>query len=107
MPLVIGVVACAFSCIFLLATHLAPSPSAADVAARCKRSPMTVEARNRFLSDWAAGITALLVGYALLTGIRSVRDLYSKQIFAAALGEEGGEREERGKGEEGGERGEG
>ncbi|KAL1530866.1 hypothetical protein AB1Y20_001760 [Prymnesium parvum] len=85
MPLVVGGAACPAACLLLLVTHNSPRPSAADRAARMRRTAMTAKARYAFLRSWALGIGALTLAYALLTGLRSVRDLYSKQIFAASL----------------------
>ena len=41
---------------------------------------MSPAARRAFLAHWGVGIGALMLAYALVTGIRSVRDLYSKQV---------------------------
>ena len=86
MPLVLGLVACLLACVLLYLTDRAPRPSAEDEAARCKRAPMSTTEQRKLLASYAVGLFSLLTAYALMTGLRSVRDLYSKQIFAAALG---------------------
>ena len=86
MPLAVGVVAWVPSAFLLLITDRAPRPSAADVAARCERGTMPPSARRAFLWRYAFGLACIVLAYALLVGIRALRDLYSAAIFAAALG---------------------
>jgi hypothetical protein len=85
MPLVVGTAAWLPACALLVLLDSAPKPSAADVAARCRRAPMNYAAKRSFLCTWGVGIGVMMVAYALVTGIRSVRDLYSAAIFAASL----------------------
>ncbi|KAL3932858.1 MAG: hypothetical protein SGPRY_000531 [Prymnesium sp.] len=80
MPLLIGVVTCPFSCMLLLLTHKAPRPSGADQAARMRRSSMSLSARIAFLRDWAVGVSALVLAYALLMGLRYMRDLCEHRL---------------------------
>ena len=68
-----GLVTCPIACALVVVLHYAPRPSAADVAARSKRAPMTSAQRRAFLCAFAPGIALLIVGYAMLTAIRSVR----------------------------------
>ena len=86
MPLAIGAVACPISIALYVAVDRAPPPSAADVATRSKRTAMTGAQRAAFLRRWGVFVAPQCAAYALLTGIRSVRDLYSQQIFAESLG---------------------
>lgn len=86
MPLVVGASAWAPACALLLLTEAAPRPTALDVAARTKRGAMGPAARRRFVRQWAGGLAPMALAYALLTGLRTTRDLFSKQLFAAALG---------------------
>ena len=86
MPLVVGALAWVPSALLLVLTDSAPRPSASDVAARCERGTMSSAARYGFIIRYAGGLCPILLAYALLVGIRAVRDLYSAQIFAAALG---------------------
>ena len=85
MPLLIGTAAWVPACGLLLVLDRAPKPSEADVAARSRRVPMDLPAKRRFLSRWGGGVFLMMLAYALVTGVRSVRDLYSAQIFAAAM----------------------
>ena len=46
---------------------------------------MTSEQRMQFCKRWWPGLLLMLVSYATMTGIRSFRDFYVQQIFAAAM----------------------
>ena len=70
MPLIIGAVACPLSVLLLACVHAAPRPDAADVAARSRRSPMTAAARIAFLLRFGPGLACMLLGYAILVGVR-------------------------------------
>ena len=85
MPILVGTVAWVPACGLLLILDRAPRPSAADVAERSRRAPMDFRAKRAFLTRWGGGVFLMMLAYALVTGVRSVRDLYSAQIFAAAL----------------------
>lgn len=85
MPLVIGLVACPLACGLIYLVSRMPGPSAADVASRSKRAAMTSEQRVQFCKRWWPGLLLMLVSYATMTGIRSFRDFYVQQIFAAAM----------------------
>jgi len=87
MPILIGVVTCPIACGLLVLVDREPGPSLEDVEKRSKRQPMTAEERNAFLCEWWPGLLAMLVSYAVMTGLRSFRDFYPQQIFAAALGQ--------------------
>lgn len=86
MPLAVGTVACVLSSVLLLMAAKAPGPSAADVEKRTARTAMKLGDGCSFVFQWCLGIGSMLVTYALLTGIRSYRDLYSTPLFIAALG---------------------
>ena len=86
MPLLVGAIAWVPAVGLLVLTHLAPRPSAADVEARHATGAMSGSSRLRFARQWAAGLVTVVGAYAFLVGIRTLRDLYSTQIFAAALG---------------------
>ena len=85
MPLAVGSVACPVAIVLVWAVSRMPGPSAADVSSRSKRRAMTREQRNQFCLEWWLGIVLMLVSYAVTTGIRSFRDFYVQQIFAAAV----------------------
>eukprot|EP00854_Cymbomonas_tetramitiformis_P005204 gene5204-6329_t len=87
MPLIIGSVTMPLASLLLIITDKSPGPSRADVQSRCKRSPMSTRRQWLFVADWGFGIGAMLMTYSVLTGIRSFRDFYVKQIFSAAIGE--------------------
>eukprot|EP00966_Prymnesium_polylepis_P157812 3647191-Prymnesium_polylepis.1 len=72
MPLLIGGITCPVSICLLHLTARAPKPSASDIAARTKRTAMTPAQRRTFLCEWGLGIGSLMLGYALLTGIRQL-----------------------------------
>lgn len=75
MPLLVGAIAWVPAVGLLVLTDRSPRPSAADIAARCARGTMSSEARYHFLHTYAGGLVCVCVAYALLVGIRSVRDL--------------------------------
>ena len=86
MPLAVGAIAWVPSAALLLLTDRCPRPSAADVAERCERGTMSAAARWGFLCRWLGGLGPLIAAYALLVGVRTLRDLFSAELFAEALG---------------------
>lgn len=85
MPLALGLAACPAALILLRLVERAPRPSAADVETRSRRAAMSGAQRVAFLRAWSGGLMPLCVVYALLTALRTVRDLYSQQLFAQAM----------------------
>ena len=85
MPLAVGTVACPIAVGLIWAVSRMPGPSAADISSRSKRRAMTREQRNDFCRRWLLGVLLMLLSYSVTTGIRSFRDFYVQQIFAAAL----------------------
>lgn len=85
MPLLLGACACALSSVFIISADRLPGPSKMDVAARCERKHMSAAQRWAFARTWWLGIASMIVSYATMTGLRSFRDFYAKQIFASAL----------------------
>ncbi|HEX4606627.1 MAG TPA: DUF5690 family protein [Urbifossiella sp.] len=59
-----------------------PAPSAADVAARSERTPMTRADRRAFFLRYAAGLTLVGAAYLLVTILRSVRADFAPEIWA-------------------------
>ena len=70
MPALVSGCAWLPACALLVLLDRSPKPSAADEAARCRRSPMDGAARRRFLMTWAGGLGTLILAYALLVGLR-------------------------------------
>lgn len=62
-------------------------PTAADIALRSERVPMTRADRNNLLRRYALGILALVVVYLLVTILRSVRADFAKELWGG-LGQE-------------------
>jgi hypothetical protein len=58
-----------------------PAPSAADVAARSERAPMTAADRRAFYGRYALGLSLLVAVYLLVTILRSVRDDFAPEIW--------------------------
>ena len=82
MPAVTGLL---FLPLFLLAVRglsLLPPPSAADVAARVQREPMSAEQRRSFLRRYLPGLLLLVVVYLFLTAYRDFRDNFAAEIWA-------------------------
>ena len=82
MPAVTGLM---FLPVFLAAVYglsLMPPPSAADVAARVEREPMSVTERRAFVRRFAPGLVLLVIVYLFLTSYRDFRDNYAAEIWA-------------------------
>jgi hypothetical protein len=82
MPALTGLI---FLPAFLAAVYglsLIPAPSAADVAARVEREPMSVGERHAFLRQFFPGLVLLVIVYLFLTSYRDFRDNYAAEIWA-------------------------
>jgi hypothetical protein len=82
MPALTGLM---FLPMFLVAVYglsLIPPPSAADVAARTEREPMSVTERRAFLRQFFPGLLLLVIVYLFQTGYRDFRDNYSAEIWS-------------------------
>jgi hypothetical protein len=81
MPATTGLL---FLPVFLAAVYglsLIPPPSAADVAARTEREPMTGEDRRAFVKRFLPGLAVLVLVYLCLTAYRDFRDNYAAEIW--------------------------
>jgi hypothetical protein len=81
MPATTGLV---FLPLFLLAVwglSLVPPPSAADVAARTEREPMSRADRRAFTQRYLPGLFLLVLVYLFLTSYRDFRDNYAAEIW--------------------------
>ncbi len=81
MPAIAGLY---FFPVFLVAAYLLnkiPAPSRADVEARVQRAPMNSKERWSFMSEFALGLTFLLVLYFFLTAYRDFRDNFAVEIL--------------------------
>ncbi|HET9620378.1 MAG TPA: DUF5690 family protein [Kofleriaceae bacterium] len=81
MPATTGLL---FLPVFLAAVYglkLLPPPSAADVAARTEREPMSKAERRAFARTYLPGLVTLIVVYLFLTAYRDFRDNYSADIW--------------------------
>ena len=82
MPAVTGGV---FLPIFFAAVYglaLLPPPSAADVAARTEREPMSKDERRAFVRSYWPGLVMLVIVYLGLTSYRDFRDNFAAEIWA-------------------------
>jgi hypothetical protein len=68
-------------CVWLLAQI--PPPNHQDVALRSKRDPMSYDQRSRFFRKHFIGLILFIVVYLLLTILRSLRDDFAVEIWAA------------------------
>ena len=75
MPLVIGIAAAVLASILLSLVDALPGPSVQDIAVRKKREAMSLRAGFTLIYSWGWGLAGMLLVYALLTGLRSFRDL--------------------------------
>jgi hypothetical protein len=81
MPATTGLL---FLPLFLLAVvglSLVPPPSAADVAARTEREPMSATERRVFTRRYWPGLVLLVIVYLFLTSYRDFRDNYAADIW--------------------------
>eukprot|EP00656_Telonema_subtile_P009546 TRINITY_DN14497_c0_g1_i1.p1 TRINITY_DN14497_c0_g1~~TRINITY_DN14497_c0_g1_i1.p1 ORF type:complete len:472 (+),score=112.89 TRINITY_DN14497_c0_g1_i1:112-1527(+) len=85
MPLVVGLVTCPIACFLMVLVGRMPGPSVADVSSRSKRRAMTSAQRKEFCGQWWLGILFMLFAYTSVATMRSFRDFYVQQIFAAAM----------------------
>ena len=82
MPATTGLM---FLPVFLAAVYglsLVPAPSAADIAARTEREPMSGPERRAFLRRFLPGLLLLVLVYFFLTSYRDFRDNYAAEIWA-------------------------
>lgn len=82
MPALTGLL---FLPIFLAAVYglsLIPPPSAADVAARTEREPMSRDERHAFLRRFLPGLLLLVIVYLFMTAYRDFRDNYQAEIWS-------------------------
>jgi hypothetical protein len=82
MPALTGLM---FLPVFLAAVYglsLMPEPSAADVAARVEREPMSGVERRAFVRRFAPGLVLLVIVYLFLTSYRDFRDNYAAEIWS-------------------------
>jgi hypothetical protein len=82
MPATTGLM---FLPVFLAAVYglsLVPPPSAADVAARTEREPMSGPERRAFLRRFLPGLLLLVLVYFFLTSYRDFRDNYAAEMWA-------------------------
>lgn len=63
-----------------LLNHM-PVPSAADVAARSARKPMTKTERSTFLQTYLPGLFIIITTYVLLTILRDFRDNFANELW--------------------------
>ena len=60
-----------------------PPPSAADVAARSARAPMSRAERRAFFRRYAPGLVGITAAYLLITVLRSLRADFAPELWAA------------------------
>lgn len=58
-----------------------PPPTEQDVNQRHKRVPMTAHSRRAFYTQYALGLTAMILSYVLLTAIRDYSDNFAAEIW--------------------------
>jgi hypothetical protein len=67
--------------IFVFILEQIPDPSAADVASRTERLPMTQKERKDFVMHFLPGLVMLVLTYVLLSVIRDFRDNFVSNIW--------------------------
>ena len=86
MPLLLGSSACVVGCGLLVIADKQPPPSSADIKTRSKRVDMTLTQQALFIKEYYVLIIFTILSFALTSGLRSFRDFFTQEIFAAALG---------------------
>lgn len=86
MPAVIACVVTPLILVVLWVLDRSPPPSPADIASRTQRRAMTGQERAAFVGNFRPGLLLLLVAYSMLTAVRFLRDLFSRDLFTAANG---------------------
>ena len=82
MPAVTGVIFVPLLLLSVCMLHLLPPPSAADIAQRTARAPMSRQDRIHFFRSFPWGVIALVGGYLCLMTYRSLRDDFMDLILA-------------------------
>ncbi|HEY2786562.1 MAG TPA: DUF5690 family protein [Fimbriiglobus sp.] len=82
MPAAAGLLFAAPFLFFVWMLSRIPPPSAADVAARTERVPMSATDRWAFFCRYAIGLTLLVLMFLLITILRSVRDDFAPEIWS-------------------------
>ena len=82
MPATTGLIFLPMFFVAVWGLSLVPPPSAADVAARTEREPMSAPERRAFTRRYLPGLFLLVLVYLFLTAYRDFRDNYSAEIWA-------------------------
>jgi hypothetical protein len=81
MPALAGLLAVVPMALFLVMLSQVPQPSAADVAARAPREPMTAADRRGLVGRHFIGLAAIVTFFLLVTVIRSVRADFQPELL--------------------------
>jgi MFS family permease len=81
MPFVAGLVFVVPLCLFVGLLQQIPAPSAADIAMRTERKPMSRKDRVKFLAHFRPGIILIVIIYLMLTIARDMRDNFEVEIW--------------------------
>jgi phosphonate degradation associated HDIG domain protein len=83
MPMLVGLLFLPLFLLFVWMLSQLPPPTAADHAARVKRSTMDLRSRLHFFKALMLGLVLLLVARLLTTAFRDYRDNYGVEVFSA------------------------
>jgi len=81
MPFVTGMLFLGPLVLFVWMLAQIPPPSHRDVELRAARPPMQREDRRNVWRSWGFGLGLLVIGYTLLTVVRSLRDDFAVEIW--------------------------
>lgn len=84
MPAITGALFAPLLLVCLYGLAVLPPPTAQDIAERVERLPMDGSARAALWRRYAAGLTALIVLYIMLTALRDFRDNFAAEIWQEA-----------------------
>jgi len=81
MPFLTGALFVVPMILFTVLLNQVPPPSAADIALRSVRNPMTKQERKDFIQMFLPGIVTIVLTYVLLTILRDFRDNFANEIW--------------------------
>jgi hypothetical protein len=81
MPAAAGGVAFPFLLVFVFMLSRIPMPSAEDVIARSARKPLDHRQRAELVRQFAPGLIAIVLGYLLITVMRSIRSDFAPELW--------------------------
>ncbi|EAX99623.1 hypothetical protein TVAG_215230 [Trichomonas vaginalis G3] len=83
VPAIVGAIFYPILCLFTFFIELVPPPDEEDIKSRTERVAMTHEDRVNFIKSFWPGLTAMIIFYMLICGLRDFRDNFMRELFTA------------------------